>query len=159
MRNIASEAARLTLDPAPMRVATLSNIRTLGHSWRCTGKNFSKAPKSTMRIGCLNLTRAVGDLYSGPDYGTVKNRRTSVKTISAAAVSPLASKKGAACHTICYDHTVCLAEVRTKDRKHTMPDEPSLSILATLGLDPEHDLEAVLQAAADHVWLHASPWQ
>src|SRR5215831_13667260 len=40
-----------------------------------------------------------------------------------------------------------------------MPDEPSLSILATLGLDPEHNLDAVLQAAADHVWLHASPWQ
>ena len=40
-----------------------------------------------------------------------------------------------------------------------MPDEPSLSILATLGLDPEQDLDAVLQAAADHVWLHASPWQ
>ena len=40
-----------------------------------------------------------------------------------------------------------------------MPNEHSLSILATLGLDPEHDLDAVLQAAADHVWLHASPWQ
>jgi adenosylmethionine-8-amino-7-oxononanoate aminotransferase len=40
-----------------------------------------------------------------------------------------------------------------------MPDGPSLSILATLGLDPEQDLDAVLQAAADHVWLHASPWQ
>src|SRR4029453_12923621 len=40
-----------------------------------------------------------------------------------------------------------------------MPDGPSLSILAPLGLDPEHDLDAVLQAAADHVWLHASPWQ
>jgi adenosylmethionine-8-amino-7-oxononanoate aminotransferase len=40
-----------------------------------------------------------------------------------------------------------------------MPDEPSLSILAPLGLDPEQDLDAVLQAAADHVWLHASPWQ
>jgi len=40
-----------------------------------------------------------------------------------------------------------------------MPNEPSLPILAALGLDPEHDLDAVLQAAADHVWLHASPWQ
>ena len=40
-----------------------------------------------------------------------------------------------------------------------MPDGPSLPILATLGLDPEQDLDAVLQAAADHVWLHASPWQ
>ena len=40
-----------------------------------------------------------------------------------------------------------------------MPNEHSLSILTTLGLDPEHDLEAVFQAAADHVWLHASPWQ
>ena len=105
---MASEAARLMLDPAPMRAATLSNIRTLGHSWRCTGKNFSKAPKSTMRIGCLNLTKAAGDLYSGRNYCTVKNRRTSVKTISAAAASPWASKKGAACYTICYDHTTRL---------------------------------------------------
>ena len=40
-----------------------------------------------------------------------------------------------------------------------MPNAHSLSILTTLGLDPEHDLEAVFQAAADHVWLHASPWQ
>jgi adenosylmethionine-8-amino-7-oxononanoate aminotransferase len=40
-----------------------------------------------------------------------------------------------------------------------MPNGPSLSILATLGLDPEQDLDTVLQAAADHVWLHASPWQ
>ena len=40
-----------------------------------------------------------------------------------------------------------------------MPDEPPLPILATLGLDLEHDLDAVFQAAADHVWLHASPWQ
>jgi len=39
-----------------------------------------------------------------------------------------------------------------------MPDEHSLSMLTTLGLDPEQDLDAVLQAAADHVWLHASPW-
>ena len=46
-----------------------------------------------------------------------------------------------------------------KGRKHIMPAEPSLPILASLGLDPEHDLEAVLQAAADHVWFHASPWQ
>src|SRR5712691_4770005 len=107
MRNMASEAARLTVNPTPMRVATLSNIRVLGHSWRCTGKNFSKAPKSIVRIGCLNLTRAVDDLYIGRDQCTVKKRRTSVKTISAAAVSPLAGKKGAACYTICYDHTVC----------------------------------------------------
>ena len=35
----------------------------------------------------------------------------------------------------------------------------SLPILATLGLDPEHDLQAVLQAATDHLWMHASPWQ
>ena len=35
----------------------------------------------------------------------------------------------------------------------------SLSILAALGLDPEHDLQAVLQAATDHLWMHASPWQ
>ncbi len=40
-----------------------------------------------------------------------------------------------------------------------MPDAHSLAIVTTLGLDPEHDLEAVFQAAADHVWLHASPWQ
>src|SRR5689334_5930500 len=105
MRNMASEAARLTVNPTPRRVATLSNIRVLGHSWRCTGKNFSKAPKSTVRIGCLNFTRAVDELYSGRDRCTVKNRRTSVKTISAAAVRPGASKKGAACYTICYDHT------------------------------------------------------
>src|SRR5712691_12107000 len=40
-----------------------------------------------------------------------------------------------------------------------MSSEPSLPILATLGLDLEHDIQAVLQAAADHLWLHASPWQ
>jgi adenosylmethionine-8-amino-7-oxononanoate aminotransferase len=40
-----------------------------------------------------------------------------------------------------------------------MPDAHSLAIVTTLGLDPAHDLEAVFQAAADHVWLHASPWQ
>jgi hypothetical protein len=60
---MASEAARLILDPTPMRVTTLSNIRALGHSWRCTGKSFSKAPKSTVCIGYLNLTRAMNHLY------------------------------------------------------------------------------------------------
>jgi adenosylmethionine-8-amino-7-oxononanoate aminotransferase len=30
---------------------------------------------------------------------------------------------------------------------------------ATLGLDPCHDLAAVLQAGAEHLWLHASAWQ
>ncbi len=40
-----------------------------------------------------------------------------------------------------------------------MSSEHSLPILATLGLDLEQDLQAVLQAAADHLWLHASPWQ
>jgi adenosylmethionine-8-amino-7-oxononanoate aminotransferase len=40
-----------------------------------------------------------------------------------------------------------------------MPDAHSLAIVTTLGLDPAHDLDAVFQAAADHVWLHASPWQ
>jgi len=40
-----------------------------------------------------------------------------------------------------------------------MPSVHSLPILATLGLDPEHDLQAVLQAATDHLWMHASPWQ
>lgn len=40
-----------------------------------------------------------------------------------------------------------------------MPDAHSLAIVTARGLDPAHDLEAVFQAAADHVWLHASPWQ
>src|SRR5215471_6452056 len=103
---MASEEARLTLVPTPMRVATLSNIRALGHSWRCTGKNFSKAPKSNMRIGCLTspgLWR-----LSTLNETTVKKRRTAVKTISAAAVSPWASEKGAAGDTICYDHVMRL---------------------------------------------------
>jgi hypothetical protein len=65
---MASEATRLMLDPTPMRVATLSNIRVLGHSWRCTGKNFSKAPKNKVRIECLNFIRAVDELYIGRDY-------------------------------------------------------------------------------------------
>ena len=38
-----------------------------------------------------------------------------------------------------------------------MPDAHALAIVTTLGLDPAHDLEAVSQAAADHVWMHASP--
>jgi hypothetical protein len=62
---MASEATRLMLAPTPMRVATLSNIRVLGHSWRCTGKNFSKTPKSTVCIGYLNFTSAIAHLYVG----------------------------------------------------------------------------------------------
>src|SRR5215470_14490637 len=106
---MASEEARLMLDPTPMRAATLSSMSALGHSWRCTGKSFSKASKRKVRIGCLNLTGAVDALYSRLDPCTVKKHRTSVKTISAAAVSPLASKKGATGCTICYDHTICLS--------------------------------------------------
>ena len=34
-----------------------------------------------------------------------------------------------------------------------MPDEPPLPILATLGLDPEHDLDAVLRYE-----LAGDPW-
>ena len=30
---------------------------------------------------------------------------------------------------------------------------------ATLGLDPAPDVDALLQAGADHLWLHASAWQ
>jgi hypothetical protein len=64
---MASEAARLTVNPIPRRAATLSNIKALGHSRRCTGKSFSKAPKSITRIGYLNLSRAraAGNLYTG----------------------------------------------------------------------------------------------
>lgn len=40
-----------------------------------------------------------------------------------------------------------------------MADETSAALLTALELDPEHDLPAVLQAATEHLWLHASPWQ
>ena len=50
-------------------------------------------------------------------------------------------------------HSEALTENTAMSSAHSLP------ILATLGLDPEHDLPAVLQAAADHLWMHASPWQ
>lgn len=40
-----------------------------------------------------------------------------------------------------------------------MAPTPTWPVLPTLGDDPAHDLPAVLQAATDHLWLHASPWQ
>jgi len=40
-----------------------------------------------------------------------------------------------------------------------MGTEHSHAIQTTRALDPQRDLPAVLQAAAEHVWLHASPWQ
>ncbi len=43
--------------------------------------------------------------------------------------------------------------------KILMAAEPPVSLLTSLGLDPERDLPAVLQAATEHLWLHASPWQ
>ena len=53
--------------------------------------------------------------------------------------------------------TLCRSEALTENTY--MSSVYSLPILATLGLDPEHDLQAVLQAATDHLWMHASPWQ
>ena len=50
-------------------------------------------------------------------------------------------------------HSEALTENTYMSSVHSLP------ILATLGLDPEHDLQAVLQAATDHLWMHASPWQ
>src|SRR6266542_5532337 len=81
IKNSASEAARLMVNPTPRSTATLSSMRALGHSWRCTGKSFSKVPKSKVCIGCLDLTRAREKPTS--DHTTVKKLWASVKTISA----------------------------------------------------------------------------
>jgi adenosylmethionine-8-amino-7-oxononanoate aminotransferase len=40
-----------------------------------------------------------------------------------------------------------------------MSTQPSPVTLASLDLDLERNLPGVLQAAAEHLWLHASPWQ
>ena len=40
-----------------------------------------------------------------------------------------------------------------------MPAAPHPITPATLGLDPHANLAAVLQAGAEHLWLHASAWQ
>jgi len=40
-----------------------------------------------------------------------------------------------------------------------MSTQPSPVTLAALDLDLERNLPGVLQAAAEHLWLHASPWQ
>src|SRR6266446_6112166 len=65
IKNIASEAARLMVNPTPRSAATPSSMRALGHSWRCTGKSFSKVPKSKVCIECLDLTRARENAYFG----------------------------------------------------------------------------------------------
>ncbi len=40
-----------------------------------------------------------------------------------------------------------------------MPPSPELVSPATLGLDTADNLDAIMQAGTDHLWLHASPWQ
>ncbi len=40
-----------------------------------------------------------------------------------------------------------------------MSDAHSQALAAALRLNPRHDLPEVMQAATQHLWLHASPWQ
>src|SRR5688500_11754527 len=47
----------------------------------------------------------------------------------------------------------------THSRIHAIPPLPDPITPATLGLDAPDDLDAILQAGTEHLWLHASPWQ